>query len=231
MPRVGTCGFPVARKRYAMHFSVVEVQKTFYTPVKEETALKWRREVPEDFEFALKAPQTITHPPSSPTYRRYRGQIGDFGFFKNNEDVMKSWDIFVKIAKILGARIIIFQSPARFRESEENVKNIYNFFDSVEREFIFGWEPRGRWKEETIRKICEDLNLIHVVDPFKSKKLHGEFSYYRLHGITGYRYKFADEDLLKLKSMVKDGDYVMFNNTSMWDDALRFKAILKNYST
>ena len=226
MLHIGTCGFPVSKSRYVREFSVVEVQKTFYTPMREETAKRWRDEVPENFEFTLKAPQTITHPSNSPTYRRYRGFKGDFGFFKNNEDVMISWENFVEIAKILKAKIVIFQSPARFRESEENIRNIYGFFESIERNFIFGWEPRGKWNEETVKKICEDLNLIHVVDPFKNRKLHGNFSYFRLHGITGYRYKFTDEDLMKLKSIVKDGDYVMFNNTHMWEDAQRFKSLL-----
>ena len=152
--------------------------------------------------------------------------MGDFGFFKNNRDVMNSWDNFVKIARILRAKVIIFQSPARFHETEENIKNIYGFFNSIERDFVYGWEPRGKWKDDTVKRICEDLDLIHVVDPFKNKKLHGKFSYFRLHGITGYRYKFTDSDLLKLKNIAKDGDYVMFNNTNMWEDAIRFKSLL-----
>ena len=226
MIHIGTCGFPVSQSKYVKEFSVVEVQKTFYTPIREETAKKWRKEMPENFQFTLKAPQTITHSSNSPTYRRYRGPPGDFGLFKNNKDVMNSWEEFVKIAEILKTRIIIFQSPARFRETEENIKNIYEFFESIKRDFIFGWEPRGKWSGETIKKICEDLDLIHVVDPFKNRKLHGDFSYFRLHGITGYRYKFTDGDLLKLKNIVQDGDYLMFNNTNMWEDARRFKLLL-----
>ncbi len=228
MIHIGTCGFPVARARYVSEFKVVEIQKTFYTPIKEETARKWRDSVPEDFEFTLKAPQTITHPPSSPTYRRYRGPLGNFGFFKNNREVMSSWEQFKKIGKILNAKIVIFQSPARFKENEENIKNIYDFFLSIDRDFIFGWEPRGVWKGETIEKICKDLNLIHVVDPFKNDKLWGGFAYYRLHGIKGYKYKFTEQDLSILAKKVNDGDYVMFNNTNMWEDALRFKRLLED---
>ena len=142
---------------------------------------------------------------------------------------MRSWEQFVRIAKILNARVIVFQSPASFSESEESVSNIRDFFSTIERDFVYGWEPRGKWHEDTLRKICEDLDLIHVVDPFKVKKLHGEFSYFRLHGITGYRYAFTDDDLKKLRAMVREGDYVMFNNVHMWQDALRFKKMLGNY--
>jgi len=226
MLHIGTCGFPVARKRYVQEFKVVEIQKTFYSPMREETAMRWRKDVPEYFEFTMKAPQTITHPPNSPTYRRYKGELGDFGFFKNNDDVMDSWEQARKIGKILKAKIIIFQSPASFKESEDNIRNIYNFFNSVEKDFIFGWEPRGRWRSEIVEKICRDLDLIHVVDPFKNDKLWGDFGYYRLHGIGGYRYRYTDSDLEKLIKIAKNGDYVMFNNTNMWEDAKRFKLLL-----
>ena len=226
MIHVGTCGFPVAKSKYFKEFNVIEIQKTFYSPLSEKTALRWRRESPDNFEFILKAIQTITHPPDSPTYRRYQGKIGDFGFFKNNNDVMNSWDKFKKIAKILKTKIIIFQTPPKFSENEENVKNIYEFFNSIEREFIFGWENRGKWNENTVQKTCEDLKIIHVVDPFKSKKLWGEFSYYRLHGIGGYRYRYSDEELQKLKNIGRKGDYFLFNNTNMWEDAIRFKSLL-----
>jgi uncharacterized protein YecE (DUF72 family) len=139
---------------------------------------------------------------------------------------MRSWGEFVSIAKILRAKIVILQSPASFSESEENVRNILDFFSTVERDFIYGWEPRGKWSESTLRRIFEEASLIHVVDPFKTPRLHGEFGYYRLHGKTGYRYQFTEDDLLWLRNMVKDGDYVMFNNTNMWEDARRFKEIV-----
>ncbi len=226
MIHLGTCGFPKSRNKYYEEFSTVEIQKSFYTPISPELARRWRDEAPQDFEFTLKAPQTVTHPPNSPTYRRYKGRMGDFGFFKVNQDVMASWENFRKVAKILKARIVIFQTPPRFKESDENVKNIYEFFSTVERDFIYGWEPRGSWNEDTVRKICQELELIHVVDPFKNRKLWGEFAYYRLHGRSGYRYRYTDEELMTLRKIVHDGDYVMFNNTNMWEDALRFKSLL-----
>ncbi len=224
---VGTCGFPVSRKRYYERFQVVEVQKTFYSPISEELAERWRKEAPEDFVFTLKAPQVITHPPSSPTYRRFRGEIGDFGFFKLNMDTMSHWEKFVKVARILNARFIVFQSPPSFHEGEENVRNMVEFFSNVERVAQYGWEPRGKWREETIKRVCEELDLIHVVDPFKSTKIHGDFSYYRLHGKGGYGYRFTEEDLKWLAQMVEPEDYVMFNNTNMWEDANKFMEILR----
>jgi len=68
--RVGCCGFPVSRKRYYESFRVVEVQQTFYKLPSRETLERWRREAPPDFEFTVKAWQVVTHPPSSPTWRK-----------------------------------------------------------------------------------------------------------------------------------------------------------------
>ncbi len=229
MIKVGTCGFPVSREKYWKVFKVVEVQKTFYTEMSEKLAKKWRDIAPETFEFALKAPQTITHEMKSPTYRRYRGFPGKFGRFRVNEDTMRSWARFIKIAKILRSKIIILQSPPSFSENGENVKNIYDFFSVVEKGFIYGWEPRGKWSIDSVRKICNDLHLIHVVDPFKGKSTAGDFRYYRLHGIGGYRYKYSNEELSQLTKIVKDGDYVMFNNTAMWNNAKTFIALINGH--
>ena len=229
--KIGLCGFPKSRKKIYEEFDVVEIQKSFYTPISEETGKRYRKEAPQNFEFSVKALQVITHPHNSPTYRRYKGDIPineNVGFFKNTKEVFDGWEITRKFAKALDAKVIVFQCPSKFKENDENIKNMYGFFESIEREFIFGWEPRGKWSEETIKKICEDLNLIHVVDPFKNNKLHGDFAYYRLHGIGGYKYKYSDDDLRKLAEIVEKNDYVLFNNVYMYDDAKRFKEIVKN---
>ena len=230
MIKVGCCGFVGGMENYFKKFEVVEIQQTFYKPPRLQTAARWRSMAPPGFEFALKAWQIITHPASSPTYRKAGIEAKpSYGFFKTNEDVMKAWEETRKIAKELNAKIIIFQCPSSFKENEENIKNMKEFFSTIEREFIFGWEPRGNWNGETIKKICEELNLIHVVDPFKNESLYGKPKYYRLHGMKGYNYDYSMDELKKLKQIcLKDGDaYCMFNNTKMLKNALEFKKLLK----
>ena len=68
--KVGCCGFPISKNKYYDEFGIVELQTTFYNIPREKTLLKWREEAPEDFEFIVKAFQGITHPMSSPTWRR-----------------------------------------------------------------------------------------------------------------------------------------------------------------
>lgn len=46
---------------YATQFSTVELNNTFYRSPSIEQARAWGAEVPEDFVFAIKAPQRITH--------------------------------------------------------------------------------------------------------------------------------------------------------------------------
>ena len=211
--KIGCCGFPISMEKYFKSFEVVEVQKTFYKPPSLETAKKWRKIAPESFEFTVKAWQVITHPPSSPTYRKVGLEIKEAGFFKPVKAVFEAWDFIRKFSKALKARFILFQTPRSFKESEENVRNMKEFFGSIEREFIFGWEARG-WRNEAVRKICEELSLIHVVDPFESPPAYGNLRYFRIH-------KNRSDD--EIRSLLKIADYVMFNNPYMLRDAEKLK--------
>ena len=130
----------------------------------------------------------------------------------------------------MGVKIIVFQCPASFKPTDENKSNLIQFFDSLNRKnFIFAWESRGKWTDEEIKALCKELNLVDCVDPFKRKETYGEIKYYRLHGKGGYRYKYSNEELQDLFSLVKADEptYVMFNNVYMFDDALRFKELLE----
>ena len=56
----------------------------------------------------------------------------------------------------------------------------------------------------------------------------GPAAYFRLHGQGGYRYTYTAADLGALAAMAggRQTTYVLFNNLSMWPDALQFKARL-----
>ena len=234
MVKVGCCGFPTSRARYFQSFRLVEVQQTFYHPPTLATAERWRREALSDFEFSLKAWQLITHEAGSPTYRRLRLPIaeerrGNYGSFKLTDEVMDAWKTTREIARALKAKVIVFQCPARFGPVRENKDNLRRFFRSIDRgEFLMAWEPRGEWRREEIEELCWDLNLIYCIDPFKESPLGGRTQYFRLHGKTGYRYRFTQNDLLWLKGICLEGvtNYVLFNNVSMYDDAMRFKELI-----
>jgi uncharacterized protein YecE (DUF72 family) len=247
--KIGCCGFPVAKDKYYKNFDVVEIQQTFYQPPEEKTILKWREEAPEDFEFTLKAWQLITHEASSPTYRRLKLKIPEskkknYGFFKPSDEVWEAWEKTEKIAQILKSKIIVFQCPPSFEPNSENKRNFEKFLKAITRKnYLLVWEPRGRWEGKEILSVCEKLNLLPCIDPFKNKPFSGKIGYFRLHGKTGYRYKYSDSDLEKLKKITQvptktrqlsqaansyNQIYFMFNNVFMFEDALRFKKITTN---
>lgn len=87
------------------------------------------------------------------------------------------------------------------------------------------WEPRGSWKDEEIRDLCQELGLVHSVDPFQTAAVAGAIRYYRLHGKTGYRY--TPEDLHVLAPWIEaDKDtYLLFNNVSMFEDAQAYRQL------
>lgn len=56
--------FPVegsGLERYAARFDGVEINSSFYRPHQRKTYERWAASTPEDFRFAVKVPQTITH--------------------------------------------------------------------------------------------------------------------------------------------------------------------------
>jgi uncharacterized protein YecE (DUF72 family) len=235
-PKIGTCGFGLAKARYAQSFSYVEVQHTFYQPPRLSTLERWRAEMPADFEFTLKAWQLITHDSKSPTYRRLKKKLTDSekhqaGYFRSNEIVMEGWETTRAAASALRAKTILFQCPASFRQSIENITNLEQFFSSIDRRNLnLCWEPRGDWDSGLVRSICNALDLWHVVDPFVCKTTTTERCYFRLHGRNGWRYQYEPHELEELaSSLPKHTDcYVFFNNSKMTEDALAFCNLLRS---
>lgn len=233
--KIGCCGFRSSRESYYPLLPAVEVQHTFYQPPQLATLARWRKEAPADFEFTIKAWQLITHQSSSPTYRRLKRELTSSekegaGFFRPSNIVRQAWEVTLECARALDAKAVLFQCPASFRPTNENVENMLSFFAGINREgLIFCWEPRGGWPEGLIRDLCRDLNLWHVVDPFSERTVTPRKCYFRLHGRGGWRYSYEDAELEELFSMLPEDaeSYVFFNNIHMKMDALRFKEIVR----
>ena len=233
--KIGTCGFRTNKTEYAEMLAAVEVQHTFYQPPQIKTLEKWRAEVPENFEFTLKAWQLITHEAKSPTYKRLKKTLTEIerdaaGYFKPTPIVREAWETTLACARALKAKTILFQCPASFRQNQENIKNLESFFESIERENLnFAWEPRGAWNPQIVKDICENLDLWQAVDPFAVSTVTPEKCYYRLHGRTGFGYKYEEDELADLAELLPAGQisYVFFNNRYMLEDALLFQKIIE----
>lgn len=242
--KIGCCGFPISKKEYYKQFCCIEINSTFYQIPSIKSAEKWRKERENnnpDFEFIIKAWQIITHKYTSFTYRRLKEKFGDvrnYGFFFNTSEVYTAWNKMKEFAYTLGCKKILFQCPASFEPKEENIKNLCMFFkktykDRKRYKFDFIIEFRGeKWDETVVKNICKEFDLIHCVDPLYNKSFYGRYRYYRLHGLhidnkLDYNYKFSLEDLKKVLSLCdKRLNYVMFNNSNMYEDAKFFKELI-----
>ncbi len=247
--KVGCCGFAVrgGMRAYYGQFKLVEVQRTFYKLPRLSTAQRWRSEAPPDFEFTVKAWQAITHPPTSPTWRKARLRVPEekrdrYGLLRPTEENFEAWERTAEICQALRARVCVVQCPPSFRFTPENVENARAFFSSVERHgLLIAWEPRADWREhlDVVGRLCEELDLIYVTDVLR----HGlalvrpPVFYTRLHGLAprefDYRYKYTDEDLARLAGLLAQLEregveeaYVLFNNVHMAEDARRLVELL-----
>ncbi|MCX7798692.1 MAG: DUF72 domain-containing protein [Melioribacter sp.] len=240
----GCCGFPVSHKKYFELFNCIEVNITFYQIPEVKIGIKWKEEAEsynKNFEFIIKAWQLITHPASSFTYRRLKEKIPDnrkkyYGYFQPTDEVFNAWERTKEFAINLNCNKILFQTPSTFKADDTNTNNLLNFFDyakkSSNNRFYFIWEVRGNWDYEKIKEICEQRKIVHCVDPLSpliNKSVYGEFNYYRIHGSyegkrINYNYCVTEDDLNKIfTSCNKKVNYVMFNNSNMFEDANKFK--------
>ena len=234
--KTGCCGFRMAQREYTAQFPVVEVQQTFYQPPQVRTLERWRAEAPIDFEFTLKAWMLITHEARSPTYRRLKRELSESereecGAFRPTAIVREAWDVTLACAEALGARRVLFQCPASFKPTKTNVTNMRKFFGRMKRPRALEllWEPRGGWADALVRELCQEFELTHVVDPFAARTVTPGRCYFRLHGRTGFRYVYEDDELSELYGMLpREGtSYVLFNNVRMREDAARFQRLIE----
>jgi uncharacterized protein YecE (DUF72 family) len=234
---VGLCGYSMAQARYPTLFPVVEIQHTFYQPPAVALLRRWRAAMPPDFEFTIKAWQLITHTAASPTYRHLKRALTDAerasaGAFRASAIVDEAWRTTLESAALLRASAILFQCPASFRPSDTNLDAARAFFARIERPagVRLMLEPRGpAWTSAVGRDLCDELGVVHVVDPFVTRPIDrpsDPVRYFRLHGTTGARHVYTDDELAWLAELarrpVSERTYVMFNNIPRVPDAQRF---------
>ena len=210
--------FKTKLQAYVKLFNLVEINSTFYRIPKVKTAEKWRKEADEinpEFEFTIKVSQIITH--------------------KDKFSSEKSFQAFTRmkeIANVLRAKILLFQSPTSFRPTKENLEKVKNFFEKIKREdliLVWGVRWRDSWTPEIVKNFFSSLDINQCVDPLRQECFYyKDLLYYRLHGFGQpmYNYQFSDEELKRVAEKCKEKTYVLFNNGTCYEDALRFKGIM-----
>lgn len=209
---------------YATLFDIVEVNSTFYKLPKVSTAERWRDQalqVNKNFEFVVKAFKGITH------------------LQKFSDDSFELFEKVKTIARALEAKTILFQTPASFKPTEQNINKLKHFFKNIDRErFKIALELRwaNTWNKDVVTKLFRDLKIEQCIDCLRQNfSYNKKFYYYRLHGLGSpmYNYRFSGEELKKIRNIVleklenKKICYIFFNNYRMYEDALRFKELIQ----
>jgi uncharacterized protein YecE (DUF72 family) len=99
---------------YAQHFSTVEMNNTHYKMPTVEGVEAWTAQVPADFRFIMKAPQSITH-------------------FKRLRNVDADVTTFLTAAAALGKRRgpLLFQLPPNFKQDLPRLEGFLNLLADV----------------------------------------------------------------------------------------------------
>ncbi len=250
---VGPCGQVVSWKKLPELYSALEINQTFYRFPTERQIQNWQKALQQggasrrNFRLIIKAFQGLTHPLRSPTWKRSglkpeeRAQLKDWvGCLRINPVTQEFWARTCALAQTLKAHYVLLQLPSWCAKEEEN---LFRFFNSLGQEASFGLGLEIRWSApHLLLALWERYGLTPVFDPFLEPGLYELFTpraktlYFRLHGQRdsrgrlNYRYQYEDSQLKRLAEMIKacaaEEVLVLFNNTYMKEDALRFLKLL-----
>jgi uncharacterized protein YecE (DUF72 family) len=174
---------------YASHFGSVEIDGTFYRMPKENVIEAWKRNTPEDFRFALKASQQITH------WQR----------LKTPSDALDFW------LKTIGGMderlgIALYQLPPTFRS---DLDRLSTFLDVLPTAMPAAMEFRHEsWFTDDCYRLLEQHKValcIHDANENTTPiRLTAPMTYVRLRRDV-YSDELRAEWLARIRDWVKDG--------------------------
>ena len=152
---------------YAGVFPTVEVNTTFYRAPLESTTKKWSHDVPENFHFAIKASQYITHR-------------------KRLNDCEESLDFFYKSIEKLHPKIgpVLFQLPPSFSIQMERLETFLALL-KPDYKYTFEFRHASWFVEEIYRLLAKHKIALCITDlngSLSPEEITADFIYIRLHG-------------------------------------------------
>jgi uncharacterized protein YecE (DUF72 family) len=189
---------------YSSVFNSVELNGTFYRQPKVENLKKYARMTPADFRFSAKASRYITHVLQMKDARSFVLEFSNV-LEKGLEE---------KFDKLL------FQLPASFRYSPENLKRVLDTVPASPRNVV---EFRhSSWWDETVFQKFRDANIVFCNVDYPGLQpgfiSTGDHFYLRLHGVPElFKSSYSDEELKKFAAAIPAGIEscnIYFNNTA-----------------
>ncbi|HET7613976.1 MAG TPA: DUF72 domain-containing protein [Gemmatimonadaceae bacterium] len=152
---------------YATKFPTVEINNTFYRLPKENVLMEWAAQVPQNFTFALKASQRITH------HARLKEESAD------------TVDFLLRNTARLGDRLgpILFQLPPNLRKDVNRFRGFLGLLPS-DRRYVFEFRHES-WFDDEVYDAMRERDIAMCVaeqDDFKCPVVcTATWGYLRLH--------------------------------------------------
>lgn len=166
---------------YLQHFNTVEINNTFYRLPSEETFLNWKKVVPDDFTYVIKANRFITH-------------------IKKLHDPAESLYPFLDYVKLLGSKLgpVLFQLPPFMKA---NIPLLEAFLQKLPKKIRCVFEFRNTdWYKPEVYDLLKKYNcafcIYELAGHISPIQITADFIYLRLHG-PGNKYQgsYSDETL------------------------------------
>jgi uncharacterized protein YecE (DUF72 family) len=196
----------------------VEVNSTFYQiPLLKEVE-KWRRHVPPDFKFSVRAHQSITH-----LYK-----------LQPVEETFEAFERMNQICSTLDAEVMHLQVPPSFELTETSITNFHSLLSSVSlRKLRLALEIRGVRSSQLppeLLKTMQEYNIVHCTDLSRAEMpaYESDMLYTRLFGKGKHNvYQPTDEELVEIDKKASSGKsekiVMSFHFVRMYKDAARLK--------
>jgi uncharacterized protein YecE (DUF72 family) len=149
---------------FAERLHTTEINYTFHRIPSEKTIANWKAQTPEDFRFALKAPQKITH----------------WAKLRDCEDTLS---YFFWVITQLGDRLgpVLFQLPPNLKKDTDLLRSFLRELPTMRAAFEFRHES---WLDEETFSVLRDCNIaLCIADTEKlttPRVATAEYGYLRL---------------------------------------------------
>ena len=170
-------------ERYAELFDTVEVNSTFYRLASRAGVERWLEQTPEDFVFAVKASQYLTH------MKRLRDM--DTGVSRFYERIQPLVD-----AGRLGP--VVWQLPENFHRDDERLAGALEHLPAGRHCFEF---RHPSWFDDDVLSLLRDRGVALVIGdrperPFQTYEMTADFTLVRFHyGARGRRGNYSETEI------------------------------------
>jgi uncharacterized protein YecE (DUF72 family) len=145
-----------------LHFAELAPQKPLPKPA---TLAKWRKELPNGFELALRAPEGSWNTPKGPL-RLGKGLDQGLGWLSEAADA-------------LGASFVVVATGAAVMTGARDRERLRDYFTRLPRRegCMIVWRPTGLWEPEAVQAMARSLSVVGGFDAVDDPVPHANVVY------------------------------------------------------